>query len=64
MESKTDKLIWYVMITAMGIIIVGGGAWATNINEKAERIVALEVNLQYIQSDISIIKKLLQKAVQ
>lgn len=62
-EKKTDGLIFWLMTIFCGILITGGGAWSYSMNEKAEKIVALEVKVQYIQSDISEIKKLLQKAI-
>ena len=58
-RRKTDNLIWYFMVTAIAIIILGGGAWANNINAKVEKIAGLEVNILYIQKDISSIKNLL-----
>ena len=60
-RRKTDELIWYLMVTAMSIIIIGGGAWATEINRKVERIASLEINVQYIQNDLSDIKSLIKK---
>ena len=62
-RRKTDKLIWYFMVTAMSIIIIGGGAWATNINEKIDKVESLEVNVQYIQRDISDIKQVIMSVM-
>ena len=62
-RRKTDNLIWYFMVTAIAIIILGGGAWATNINTKVEKIAGLEVNILYIQRDISSIKDLLFESI-
>ena len=62
-RRKTDKLIWYFMITAVSIIIIGGGAWASNINIKVDKIAGLEVNIQYIKEDISLIRKLLYETI-
>lgn len=59
-QDKGDQLIWWLMMTAVSILIIGGGAWAANINSKVERIAALEINVQYIQTDIGEIKKLIQ----
>ena len=58
--NKSDQIIWYIMTSAIGIIIIGGGAWAHSINEKVDKIAALEVNIQYIQTDISSIKNMIQ----
>ena len=58
-EVKADKLIWYLMVTFMGIIIVGGGGWATSVNAKIADVSALNVNIEYMQTDLSDIKKIL-----
>lgn len=63
MERKVDKLIWYFMATSMSILIIGGGAWATSINSKVEKISALEVNVQYIQTDLKDIKGLIKNYI-
>lgn len=63
MSNKADKIIWYVMITAISVIILGGGAWATSINAKVDRIAGMEANIQYIQNDISDIKRLIIKYI-
>lgn len=60
MNNKSDQIIWYVMITAISIIILGGGAWATSINSKVEKIASMESNIQYIQNDIADIKSLIK----
>ena len=62
-EPKADNLIWWLMISFFGIIILGGGAWATNINSKVDKIAGLEANIQYIQKDLSEIKQILQIVV-
>lgn len=62
-NNKGDQIIWYLMITAFSILILGGGAWATNINSKIERIATLELNIQYIQSDLSEIKQIIKNAL-
>lgn len=49
------------MITFASVIIVGGGAWATDMTQKVEKIGRLEVNIQYIQNDLSQIKNIIQK---
>ena len=61
--NKSDQIIWYVMITAISIIIIGGGAWANSINDKIEKIAGLEVNIQFIKDDIKSIKYLIEKAI-
>ena len=55
-RRKSDKLIWYLMTLSMGIIILGGGTWASSINAKVDKIAGLELTIQYIQKDISEIK--------
>ena len=60
-ENKSDKVIWWLMITFASVIIVGGGAWATDMTQKVEKIGRLEVNIQYIQNDLSQIKNIIQK---
>ena len=62
MPSNND-LVWYLMTFAMGILLIGGGAWANSINSKVEKIAALEVNIQYIQSDVSDIKQIIKNAL-
>lgn len=62
-NNKGDQLIWWLMITFASLLIVGGGAWATTINNKVERITAMEINLQYIQNDVADIKHLIKKYV-
>ena len=59
-RRKADKIIWWLMITFSSIIIVGGGAWASMINTKVDKIASLEANVQNIQSDISSIKLMFQ----
>lgn len=63
MDRKVDKLIWYFMATCMSILIIGGGAWATSINSKVEKISGLEVNIQYIQTDLKDIKGLIKEYI-
>ncbi len=63
MQNKTDGLIWWLMITFAGIIILGGGAWATTINYKVDKIAPMEANIQYIQSDVSTIKTMIQGVI-
>lgn len=58
-----NKIVWYLMTTFMGILIVAGGAWASSINNKVEKIAALEINIQYIQTDVSDIKNIITKAL-
>ncbi len=33
-----NKLVWYLMVTSMSIIILGGGTWAATINMKVDKI--------------------------
>ena len=62
-RRKSDPLVWWLMITFAGILIIGGGAWATSINSKVERIEPMEMNIQYIQNDVSSIKEMIQTAL-
>lgn len=49
---------------SFAVIIVGiGSAWANSINTKVEKISAMEVNIQYIQTDIKDIKAMIKDAV-
>lgn len=61
--SKTDNLIWWLMVTFCGIIIIGGSAWANSINAKVEKIASMEVNIQFIQSDVKDIKDIIKVAI-
>ena len=63
MKNKADNVIWWLMVSFFGIIVLGGGAWATSINSKVDKIAGLEVNIQYIQNDVSSIKQLIQKFI-
>ena len=62
-RRKSDSIIWYLMVTAMSIIILGGGAWATNINAKVDKIASMESSIIYIQNDVSEIKHLILSVV-
>ena len=59
-EQKADKVIWYLMTVLMGVLILGGGAWATSINAKVEKIAKLEVSVSYMQKDLSEIKDIIK----
>ncbi len=59
-EKKPDQIIWWLMVTAFSILILGGAAWATNINNKVEKIAGIEINLQYIRDDILSIKDMIR----
>lgn len=59
---KNQNLVWYLMTVFMGILILGGGAWANSINTKVEKIASMEANIQYIQRDISDIKQIIETA--
>ncbi len=61
MESKTDRVIWYFMVTSMSILIIGGGAWASRVDSNMDKIVGLESNVQHIQSDIKEIKDIVRQ---
>jgi len=64
-DSKSDKIIWWLMVTFLSIIVVGGGAWGTNINEKVEinsaKVSKIESSLDYMQKDINDIKNMFQE---
>ena len=62
-DRKSDPLVWWLMITFSGVIIIGGGAWATSINSKVDKIAPMEVNIQYIQNDVSSIKKMIEQVL-
>lgn len=62
-SGNGDSLVWYLMTFAMGILVIGGGAWANSMNQKVEKIAGLEVNIQYIQNDLASIKNLIIKAI-
>ena len=51
------------MVTFCGIIIIGGSAWANSINAKVEKIASMEVNIQFIQSDVKDIKDIIKVAI-
>ncbi len=61
MENKSDKIIWQIMMGASGIVLLGAIAWANNINNKVEKIAGMEVNIQYIQTDIARITALMER---
>lgn len=60
-RRKTDKLIWWMLTGAFSVIILGGGAWASNINTKVEKIANLETSVMFMRQDISDIKLILQR---
>lgn len=49
------------MVTFAGILIVGATAWASSINLKVDKIAGLEINIQYMQSDLRDIKDMMKK---
>lgn len=59
-EDKADHLIWWLMITFFGVIVLGATAWAKSINDKVEKIDSLEVNINYMQKDVSEIKDIMK----
>lgn len=63
MERKADKIIWWVMGTSASVMIIVGSAWANSINNKVDKIAALEVNVQYIKSDINDIKGMIKEVI-
>lgn len=58
-----NKIVWYLMVTAMSVIILGGGTWANKIEQKVDKIAGLEANVQYIQSDVADIKNIIKTAI-
>ncbi len=59
-DSKSDKIIWWIMVTAVAFLISGATAWAYNINMKVDKIAGLEVNVQNIQENVKDIKSIIQ----
>lgn len=56
-EMSTDKdLRWWVMVTLMSIVTVGGGFWCTWVSAQIEDVIKLKINVEYIQGDIKEIK--------
>ena len=62
-RSRADPLVWWMMITFAGMIIVGGGAWCSQITAKVERIAPMEANIAYIQNDVKSIKDMIAEAL-
>lgn len=60
-KDLSNQIVWYLMVTAIGVIIIGGSAWATSINQKVDKIAKLETNIDYIQKDISEIKTIIKE---
>lgn len=58
-----DFEFWLVTGGLSVIVLGGGGAWATSINSKVEKIAGMEVNIQYMQRDISDIKEMIENYV-
>ena len=61
--ANNNDIVWYLMTFAMGVLLLGGGAWANSINQKVEKIASLEVKIGFIQEDISDIKNLVKHAL-
>ncbi len=62
-ERKADNLIWYLMATAISVLVLTGGSWAMNVNAKMDKVLTLEANVQAIQNDIAAIKNLIISAL-
>lgn len=71
-EPKADNIIWWLMVTFLSVILIGGGAWCTNIwvhitkieetlSIKSERMATLEANVIFIVSQLSEIKERLKE---
>lgn len=62
MIRRENDLVWWLMITFCSVIVLGGGAWATNMNEKVniniEKVAKMETSISYMQGDIREIKDL------
>lgn len=58
-DNKSDKVIWWLMITFAGILIIGGGAWATDVTQKVNKIYSVEKDIDYIKESIKDIKNIL-----
>ena len=56
-----NDLVWWLMGAFFLIIMGTGGAWATNINTKVDKIVGLESTVGYMQRDLSEIKAMLKE---
>ncbi len=63
MPTKSDSLIWWLMITFASIIILGGGAWASNISTKVEKINSIEADVSYIKSDVNELKRIIIREI-
>lgn len=62
-ESKADQIIWQVMMGSCALLIAAAAAWANAINSKVDKIVNLEVKIQYLQTDISEIKSIMKSYI-
>lgn len=58
-ETKSDKIIWWIMVTVVSGVILTAGSWARDINTKVEKIASMELNIQYMREDISLIKDII-----
>ena len=56
-----NDLVWWLMGAFFLVIVGTGGAWATNINTKVDKIVGLETTVSYMQRDLSEIKVILKE---
>lgn len=55
---STDKdLRWWIMVTLMGIAIVGGGGWCNWVSAQIMDVVKLKTSVEYIQGDVKEIKE-------
>lgn len=61
--SKPDQIIWWLMITFASIIIIGGGAWASNITTKVDKITGIEYDISYIKNDVNELKDIIIKEI-
>lgn len=55
---STDKdLRWWVMVTLMSIVVVGGGGWISWASAQIQEVVKLKISVEYIHGDIKEIKE-------
>ena len=62
-ESKPDRLIWWLMITFMAIILAGGSAWATKVNSRIDEMADMKTTIAIMQHDVTEIKDIIKSYV-
>ena len=61
LERQIDSLVLKGLGLAVSIIMLGGGAWATSINNEVRKISGMETTINFIQRDISDIRGMVQE---